>query len=189
MLENSTIYLAPKLRIPRHKTSIKSNKSAEFLQKLWLRSRGWRPARTMNAPDAGAPRLARSNAARNSSGDVQHFNPLINSLVNPPSRSSWAAAKPLQPLSPRSGALIALARSGAVRTPFGAEAAPHRATIAICHLFPLCVRTAALTLLERGQDGSWCASSGTCCNASRTTDRSTKSSQTLVRASHPERMS
>ena len=107
------------------------------MQKLSLRSRGWRPARTMNAPDAGAPWLARSNAARSSSGDVQHFNPLVNSLVNPPSRSSWAAAKPLQPLSPRSGALIALARSGAVRTPFGAEAAPHRATIAICHLSPL----------------------------------------------------
>ena len=158
------------------------------MQKLSLRSRGWRPARTMNAPDASAPWLARSNAARSSSGDVQHFNPLVNSLVNPPSRSSWAAAKPLQPLSPRSGALIALARSGAVRTPFGAEAAPHRAKIASCHLSPLCVRTAALTLLERGQDGSWCASSGTCCNASRTTDQWTESSQSLATSRQPDHM-
>ena len=137
-------------------------------------------------PTPAAPRLARSNAARSSSGDVQHFNPRLN----PTNRSSWAAAKPLQPLPPRVGAPMALARSGAVSAPFGAEAAPHRATSVGCHLCRHSARTAALVSLERGrQDGSWRASSGACCNASRTTDRSTESSQTLARASHPERMS
>ena len=137
-------------------------------------------------PTPPAPRLARSIAARSSSGDVQHFNP----LVNPPTQSSWAAAKPLQPLPPRVGAPMALARSGAVSAPFGAEAAPHRATCVGCHPCRHPARTATLESLERGrQDGSWRASSGACCNASRTTDRSTESSQTLVRARYPERTS
>ena len=137
-------------------------------------------------PTPAAPRLARSIRARSSSGDVHHFNP----LVNPTNRSSWAAAKPLQPLPPRVGAPMALARSGAVSAPFGAEAAPHRATSVGCHPCRHPARTATLESLERGrQDGSWRASSGACCNASRTTYRSTESSQTLVRASHPERMS
>ena len=137
-------------------------------------------------PTPAAPRLARSNAARSSSGDVQHFNPRLN----PTNRSSWAAAKPLQPLPPRGRATMALARSGAASAPFGAEAAPHRAKSVRHHLFHHPARMAALESLERGrQDGSWSASSGACWNACRTTDRSTESSQTLVRASNPERMS
>ena len=137
-------------------------------------------------PTPAAPRLARSIAARSSSGDVQHFNPRLN----PTNRSSWAAAKPLQPLPPRVGAPMALARSGAVSAPFGAEAAPHRATSVGCHPCRHPARTATLESLERGrQDGSWRASSGACCKVSRTTDGSTDSSQTLVRASHPKRMS
>jgi len=137
-------------------------------------------------PTPAAPRLARSIAARSSSGHVQHFNP----LVNPTNRSSRIAEKGLQPLPPRGRATRALARSGAVSAPFGAEAAPHRATSVGCHLCRHSARTAALVSLERGrQDGSWRASSGACCNASRTTDRSTESSQTLVRASHPKRTS
>ena len=118
----------------------------------------------------------------------QHFNPLVNRLT----QSSWAAAsaKPLQPLPPRGRATMALARSGAASAPFGAEAAPHRATSVGCNLFRLPARTAALVSPERGrQDGSWRASSGACCNASRTTDRSTESPQTLVRARYPERTS
>ena len=137
-------------------------------------------------PTPAAPRLARSIRARSRSGAVHDFNP----LVNPTNRSSRIAEKPLQPLPPRGRATRALARSGAVSAPFGAEAAPHRATSVGCHLCRHSARTAALVSLERGrQDGSWRASSGACCNASRTTDRSTESSQTLVRASHPTRMS
>ena len=55
-------------------------------------------------PTPAAPRLARSIAARSSSGDVQHFNP----LVNPPSGSSRIVEKPLQPLPPCRGARCGL---------------------------------------------------------------------------------
>ena len=137
-------------------------------------------------PTPAAPRLARSIRARSSSGHVHHFNP----LVNPTNRSSRIVEKPLQPLPPCVDAPMALARSGAVSAPFGAEAAPHRATSVGCHPCRHPARTATLESLERGrQDGSWRASSGACCNASRTTDRSAESSQTLVRASQPKRMS
>ena len=59
-------------------------------------------------PTPAAPRLARSNGARRSSGAVHHFNPLVNRLT----QSSWAAAKPLQPLPlpPRGRATMALAK-------------------------------------------------------------------------------
>ena len=137
-------------------------------------------------PTPAAPRLARSIRARSSSGHVHHFNPRLSPL----SRSSRIVEKPLQPLPPRGRATRALARSGAASAPFGAEAAPHRATSVGCNLFRLPARTAALVSPERGrQDGSWRASSGACCNASRTTDRSTESPQTLVRARYPERTS
>ena len=137
-------------------------------------------------PTQAAPRLARSIRARSRSGAVHDFNPLVNT----PSGSSRIVEKPLQPLPPRGRATRALARSGAVSAPFGAEAAPHRANSVGHDLCRHPARTAALVSLERGrQDGSWRASSGACCNASRTTDRSTESSQTLIRASHPERMS
>jgi len=117
---------------------------------------------------------------------VHHFNP----LVNPTNRSSRIAEKGLQPLPPRGRATMALARSGAASAPFGAEAAPHRATSVGRHLCRLSARTAALASLKRGrQDGSWRASSGACCNASRTTDRSTGWSQTYVAALQSERMS
>ena len=114
----------------------------------------------------------------------------IRVSIRPTSRSSWAAAKPLQPLPPRGRATMAMARSGAASAPFGAEAAPHRAMSVGRHLCRLSARTAALASLERGrQDGSWRASSAASCNASRTTDRSTGWSQTYVAALQSERMS